>query len=216
MNTAMNPAKQEIIKTGKWIMENHLTWGTSGNISARNGDGIYITASGTVLGALTEADILLCDPEGNVLEGDKKPSKETGMHLEVYQTCPDVNGIVHASPFYSTFCACSDIEIKRNLFIESMYYGASVRKIPYYHAGSRELAQAVSEVCGETHVILMEHHGILVYDKDLTECRTGLDVLEQLCRMNIVARIGGIQLNEVEARTVAEFLEGGYYKKRGV
>lgn len=215
MNTVANPAKQEIIKTGKWIMEHHLTWGTSGNISARNEAGVYITASGTTLGELAETDILLCDLEGNVLEGDKKPSKETGMHLEIYRKCPDVNGIVHASPFYSTFCACSDMDLKRNLFIESMYYGASVRKIPYYHAGSRELAQAVSEICDQTHVILMEHHGILVYDHNLAECRTGLDVLEQMCRMNIVARIGGIQLNEVEARTVADFLKGGYYKKRG-
>lgn len=210
----MNKTKQEIIKTGKWIMEKQLTWGTSGNLSARDERGIYITASGTVLGDLTEDDILLCDLDGIVLEGDKKPSKETGMHLEVYRKCPDVNGVLHASPFYSTFCACMDLELKTNLFIESMYYGASLKKIPYYHAGSRELAEAVRDVCDQTHLILMEHHGILLYDKNLAECRTGLDVMEQTFKMNVMAQMGNLPLKEVDPETVKDFLKGGYYKKR--
>lgn len=210
----MNPVKQQIIETGRWIMEKQLTWGTSGNISARDGNLVYITASGTVMGSLTEDDIIICDLEGTIVKGDKKPSKETGMHLEVYRKCPDVQGIVHTSPFYGTFCACSNIELKTNLFIESMYYNETIRRIPYFHAGSRELAEAVREVCDTTHVILMEHHGILVYDKSLAECRTSLDVTENVCRMNIFARMGKIQLEEVPTEVVKDFLEGGYFKKR--
>lgn len=210
----MNPVKQQIIETGKWIMEKQLTWGTSGNISARDGGRVYITASGTVMGGLTEEDIIICDLEGNVLEGEKKPSKETGMHLEVYRRCGDVQGIVHTSPFYGTFCACSNMDIKTNLFIESMYYDETIRRVPYFHAGSRELADAVGQVCESTHVILMEHHGILVYDKSLAECRASLDVTENVCKMNILARMGNLELEEVQPGAVKDFLEGGYFKKR--
>ena len=77
----MNKCKQEIIDAGKWVMEKNLTWGTSGNISVREGERIYVTASGTVLGDLHEEDITVVDLEGKILEG-KKPSKETGMHLD--------------------------------------------------------------------------------------------------------------------------------------
>jgi len=210
----MNSWKQQIMETGRWIMEKQLTWGTSGNISARDGGQVYITASGTVMGNLTEDDIIVCDLEGRILDGGKKPSKETGMHLEVYRRCPDVQGIIHTSPFYGTLCACSRIALKTNLFIESMYYDENIRRIPYFHAGSRELAQAVADVCSSTHVILMEHHGILVYDKSLAECRTSLDVTENVCKMNIIARMGQMELEEVEPETVTEFLEGGYFKKR--
>ena len=210
----MNGVKEEIIKTGKWIREQRLTWGTSGNISARSGAYVYITASGTVLGELTEEDILLCDLDGRVLEGNKKPSKETGMHLEVYRQCPEIGGIVHASPFYSTLCGCGQVELKTNLFIESMYYGASLGRIPYRHAGSRELAEEIGKVCKTSRVILMEHHGILVCQENLAECRTGLDVVEQTCRMNVLAQMGGIRLAEVEPQAVKEFLEGRYYKNR--
>lgn len=211
----MNAIKQQIIETGAWIMDQRLTWGTSGNISARDEDGrVYITASGTVMGKLTEDDILVCDREGTVMEGKGKPSKETGMHLAVYARCPDVQGIVHTSPFYGTLCACSDVELKTNLFIESMYYDEHLLRIPYFHAGSRELAEAVGSVCAKTHVILMEHHGILVYDRSLAECRTSLDVTENVCKMNVFANLGRFRLQEVEPAMVTDFLEGGYFKQR--
>ena len=205
--------KQEIINTGKWIMDKNLTWGTSGNISARENDWVYITASGTVIGDLKEEDITVVTLDGAVIEG-RKPSKELTMHLEVYRKCPEVKAVLHASPFYSTFCACCDFELKSNLFIESMYYDESIKSIPYFHAGSKELAGAVADVCKDTHVILMRNHGILVYDTNLKECRSALEVTENVCKMNIMAQTGNIALKEVPAETVRDFLEGGYYKKR--
>lgn len=210
----MNRVKQDIIDTGRWIMEKQLTWGTSGNLSARDGDRIYITASGTVLGALEEKDLITVEPDGNRIEGEGKPSKEMGMHLAIYRKCPDVKAIIHASPFYSTFAACTDMELHNNLFIESMYYDERILRIPYYHAGSRALKDAVEKVCADTRVILMENHGILVYDADMKEARVSLDVTENVCRMNLAARMSGIRLKELPDETVKEFLEGGYYRKR--
>lgn len=209
----MNTYKQEIIETGRWIMEKNLTWGTSGNISVREGDHIYVTASGTVIGDLHEEDITVVDLEGKVLEG-RKPSKETGMHLEVYRKRPEVAAVLHASPFWTTFAACTTMEMKTDLFIESMYYDEKLLRVPYFHAGSSALAEAVSEVAEKTHVILMEHHGMLCYDQNLKECRSALEVTENVCRMNIMAQSAGIPLQELPKETVRDFLEGGYYRKR--
>lgn len=209
----MDAYKQEIIETGRWIMEKNLTWGASGNISVREGDHIYVTASGTVIGDLHEEDITVVDLEGKVLEG-KKPSKETGMHLEVYRKRPEVAAVLHASPFWTTFAACTTMEMKTDLFIESMYYDEKLLRVPYFHAGSSALAEAVSKVAEKTHVILMEHHGMLCYDQNLKECRSALEVTENVCRMNIMAQSAGIPLQELPKETVRDFLEGGYYRKR--
>lgn len=210
----MDHLKQQIIETGKGIMDKGLTWGTSGNISLRQGDRVWITASGTVMGNLTEDDIIVCDLDGNQAEGTGKPSKETGMHVQVYRKRPDVGGIVHSSPFYGTLCACSDIPLKVNLFIESMYYDANILSIPYFHAGSRELADAVAGAADKTNVILMGNHGLLAYDTNLKEALTALEITEQVCRMNVLSRMGGFSLKEVEPEVVRDFLSGGYYKKR--
>ena len=145
----MDEMTKRLIEAGRTIVEKGLTWGTSGNLSVRRQDRVWITASGTRIGALTEEDILVCDPEGRVVAGKKKPSKETGMHLAVYRERPDAEGIVHCSPFYTTLCACSGITLKTNLFIEAMYYDRKVARIPYFHAGSPELAQGAARAARE-------------------------------------------------------------------
>ncbi len=204
----------QIIETGRYIAQKQLTWGASGNISARDGDRVYITASGTVIGDLKPEDIIICDLNGNVIDGSRKPSKETGMHLEIYNARPEIGAVVHASPFYSTFCGCSSITLKTDLFIEAMYYDEKIQSIPYFHAGSAALAKAVGEVCRNTHTILMENHGVLVYDITLSESKTALEITENLCKMNVLARMGNIALKEVPQDQVTAFLEGGYFKKR--
>jgi len=207
----------EIIKTGKWIVGKNMTWGTSGNISLRGEDGsIYITASGTKIGDLSEEDIIVCDFEGNIIQGRGKPSKETRMHIEIYKNRPEVNAVVHSSPFYSTLCACSDIVLKNNLFIESMYYTSDISYIDYHHAGSRELSDDVSKACTKSNIILMRNHGVTAFDVNMKEAITALEVLENTCKMNVMANFGKFQLNEVDSDTVSDFLNGGYYKPRRV
>lgn len=210
----MEEQKYQIVETGRGIMEKGLTWGTSGNISVRKNDRIWITASGTVMGDLKEDDILVCDMEGNVLEGEKKPSKETGMHLNIYRTRPEIGAIVHSSPFYATMCACADLSLKTNLFIESIYYDADIEYVPYYHAGSMELAEAVKEASEKANVIFMRNHGLLTYDQNLKEALFAMEITEQMCKMNIYSKMGGFPLKEVDQDTVKNFLNGGYYKKR--
>ena len=136
------------------------------------------------------------------------------MHLEVYRKRPEVAAVLHASPFWTTFAACTTMEMKTDLFIESMYYDEKLLRVPYFHAGSSALAEAVSQVAEKTHVILMEHHGMLCYDQNLKECRSALEVTENVCRMNIMAQSAGIPLQELPKETVRDFLEGGYYRKR--
>lgn len=207
----------EIIKTGKWIVEKNMTWGTSGNISLRGDKGnIYITASGTKIGDLREEDIIVCDMDGNIIEGSGKPSKETRMHIEIYKNRPEVNAVVHSSPFYSTLCACSDIVLKNNLFIESMYYTSDISYIDYHHAGSKELADDVSKACAKSNIILMKNHGVTAFDVNMKEAVAALEVLENTCRMNVLENTGKFHLNEVDKETVSDFLNGGYYKPRRV
>ena len=209
----MDEARRRVMDAGRAVMEKGLTWGTSGNISLREGDRVWITARGTQMGALKEEDILVVNLDGTVLLGEKKPSKETGMHLEMYRRRPDVGGIVHCSPFYGTLCASSDLSLKANLFIEAMYYDRAVSRIPYYHAGSRELARAAGEACAQANVIFMGNHGLLTLDVNLEEALSAMEITEQMCRMNVLASMGGFALREVDRETVSDFLTGGYYRK---
>lgn len=208
--------RKELQHTGKYMMEYRLAWGNAGNISARIEKNRYlITASGTYLGELGNDDLIECDLFGNSYgrEG-QKPSKETPMHRAIYENRPEIGAVLHASPYYSTLVACSDIEIPSNLFVETMYYLEKVERVPYFHPGSIELGSAVWEKAKSANILLLENHGVLVYDVSIKEARMALQTLEMACRMLIESIDSGVKITGLSHSIEKEFLEESGYKPR--
>lgn len=208
--------REQLQKTGKYLMEHELAWGNAGNISARIDSGhCLITASGTYLGELADDDFALCSFQGGPDHpGQKKPSKELPMHRAVYEERPDIGAVLHASPFYSMLLACSDLDIPSELFVETMYYLERVERVPYFHPGSNELAGAVQEKAGRANILFLENHGVLVYDKSLKEARMAMQTLEMACKMLVTVRKSEISLRPLSSGTVEDFLENAGYKPR--
>ncbi|MFB9278632.1 class II aldolase/adducin family protein [Cohnella cellulosilytica] len=204
--------------TGRYMLDNGLSWGNAGNISARvDADRYLITASGTDMGELSERDFALCSigTGASVQPDGPKPSKETPMHQAVYELRPDINAVLHASPFYSTMAACGGDSIPADLFVEAMYYLEKVERVPYCHPGSRELGDAVKAKARAANVLLLENHGVLVCDANLREARMALHTLEMACRMLFAAKSAGTALRPLTPATVDSFLnESGYRPRR--
>jgi L-fuculose-phosphate aldolase len=196
------------------MLDHDLAWGNAGNISARLGPERYlITASGTGLGELADDDFVECSFEGPVSQG-RKPSKETPMHRAIYEPRPEIGAVLHASPFYSTLVACTDIQVPADLFIEDMYYLERIEHVYYFHAGSRELGEAVREKAQKANILLLDNHGVLVYDTSIQEALMGLQTLEMVCRIAITARSAGLSLRALPASTVQDFLTNSGYRPR--
>lgn len=134
------------------------------------------------------------------------------MHQGIFEERPEINAVLHASPFYSTLIANSNLELPSNYFVESMYYLERVTRVPFYHPGSKELAQAVKEKAKESNVFLLENHGVIVCDVNLKEARTALQTLEYTAQMHITALEKGITINGLSEETVYDFLKHSGYK----
>jgi L-fuculose-phosphate aldolase len=210
--------REELQHTGKFMMEYGLAWGNSGNISARVDESSYvITGSGTFLGELEEEDLIECSLSGKKVSTlERRPSKETPMHSAVYGSRPEINAVLHASPFYSTLIACSNLEIPSNWFIETMYYLERVERVPYYHPGSEELGLAVKERAKKANILILENHGVLVYDVSIKEARMALQTLEMTCRMLVESRAADIKLGGLSQKIQMDFLNNAGYKPRRV
>ena len=88
--------KEEFIYWAKRVYEADLNPATSGNMSVRLPDNTsLITSSGSSHGDLKEDEIIKIDTEGNVIEGDKKPSSEKFMHINIYKKRDDIKAIIH-------------------------------------------------------------------------------------------------------------------------
>jgi 3-dehydro-4-phosphotetronate decarboxylase len=209
-----NEARRELQAAGRYMLKNDLAWGNAGNISARlDFDHYIITASGTRLGELKDDDFVECSFEGS-FSGARKPSKETPMHRAIYEQRSEINAVLHASPFYSTLIACADIQVPADLFIEDMYYLERVERVSYFHAGSRELGEAVREKARQANILFLDNHGVLVYDTSIQEALMGLQTLEFACCMVITAKSAGLELRSLPSSTVAAFLENSGYRPR--
>jgi 3-dehydro-4-phosphotetronate decarboxylase len=210
----VNEARQQLKTAGRSLLVNGLTWGNAGNLSLRLGpDSYLITASGTRLGELGDNDFVECSFQGP-LPGGRKPSKETPMHQAVYEQRPGIGAVLHASPFYSTLLACSNLPVPADLFVEDMYYLERVERVGYFHPGSTALGEAVYTQARQANILFLENHGVLVYDISLQEAMMAQQTLEMVCRMQLTARSAGIELRSLPAATVADFLAGAGYRPR--
>jgi ribulose-5-phosphate 4-epimerase/fuculose-1-phosphate aldolase len=196
---------------GKFMSDSSLCWGTAGNISARiNEKEFYVSASGTYLGEMDFEDFSLCDTNG--WKEGQKPSKEHVFHQGIYEERPEINAILHASPFYSTLIANSNVDLPSNYFVEAMYYLEKIVRIPYYHPGSEKLAEAVKQNAKKGNIMLLEHHGIIVYDTSIKEARMALETLEYTAKMYITSLQSGINIDGLDKNTVNDFLLNSGYK----
>lgn len=196
-------------------MDHELAWGNSGNISARLTDDTFlISATGTYMENLALTDFAECGITNDNVFGERKPSKEVPMHRGIYEARPETQVILHSSPFYSTMIACSDITPPSELYIESMYYLENIERVGYYHPGSQELGNAVKEKSAKANCIILDNHGVIVFDRSFKEARMRLQTFEMVCRMLILSKSSNIPLNKMSSEVVSDFLNNSGYKPR--
>ena len=95
-------AAQALIQAGRQLYGLGMVPATSGNFSTRLEDGsIAITVSGCHKGHLERADIMQVDAAGHSLDG-RRPSAETGLHIQIYQRVSGVGAILHPHSIHAT------------------------------------------------------------------------------------------------------------------
>ena len=140
-----NEIKKNILEIGKRLYNNGFSSGISGNISIRHNDKIFITATGTCLGEITEAEIIILCKDGLIVEENaKKSSSESMMHVEIYKARAEINAIIHAHPPYSTALAVSEETKFPAILAESVVtFGKNIPVVKYETPSTIELAKSV-------------------------------------------------------------------------
>ncbi|MEW5686104.1 MAG: class II aldolase/adducin family protein [Pseudomonadota bacterium] len=136
-----------------------LNRGTSGNVSARFGDGMLVTPSGVPPERLTPEAMVYVGADDSIPEGQLKPSSEWRMHMQILRRRPDVGGVVHCHSRHATILACAGKPIPAVHYMVGVSGGASVPVAPYATFGSEDLADAVVEALSGRNAALMANHG---------------------------------------------------------
>lgn len=185
--------RQQIVDAFKFLEENGLNYGFSGNISVRlPREGLFlISPSGVRKSKLRPEDILVVDENHKVLEGNGKPSVEARTHLAVYKARPDVGAIVHAHSPYSSVLAALRRSLPPILEETVIYLGGEILVADYAVTGTEELARNVVQALGYKNAVILANHGALACGQSLEEALDSLVYLERAAKTYILASLLG-------------------------
>ena len=177
----------DFIQFGKMLWDAGLIHLTSGNISLRKGSVIYVTRTGSLLGALTANDIVTVNLE-NTLR-DKGASSETPVHRAIYLANPEIQSVVHAHPPHATALSL-DYHTIKPIDSDSLY----IPEVPVltncpYGEGSKCVAAEFPILFKNHHVSIIGGHGAFSVGKDIREATARLSMMENQCRLLFMRRI---------------------------
>ncbi len=177
---------QDAIWVARSLFDRNKATGSSANLSFRVGSSIYITASGTCFGRLTENDFSEMTLDGQHI-GGKNPSKEFPLHHMIYQKDEKIAAVVHTHSTYATLWSCVDHENKIDCVPNiTPYLKMKVGKVglvPYEKPGTKELFDAFGKCVKASDGFLLGHHGPIVGGNTIMEAFYGLEELEESCRI---------------------------------
>ena len=174
--------REDVAAAARRLAEAGLLVGTAGNVSARAGDRVAVTASGVVLGDCAPEHVTVLTTAGEVVEGALRPTSELDLHLGVYAGTP-AGAVVHTHAPYSTAVACVLDELPV-LHYQQLSLGGAVRVAPYATFGTPELAVHVRVALEGRQAALMANHGSVAVGADLDRAVEHALLLEWLAALH--------------------------------
>jgi L-ribulose-5-phosphate 4-epimerase len=184
--------REIVCKCNMELPKKDLVRGTSGNVSGRDSETglVVIKPSGVSFEELTPENQVVVDLNGNVVQGDLKPSTDTDTHLYVYGRRTDVMGIVHThSPYASSFAALGQ-PIPACLTTCGML-GGEVPLGGYAPIGGEDIGQEIIDKIGRALAIIMQNHGVFTIGGSAQEATKIAVEVEEIAKITHLAMSRG-------------------------
>lgn len=199
------------------------TWGNVSGIDREKGL-FVIKPSGVDYETLKPADMVVCDLEGKVVEGEMNPSSDTPTHAVLYKHYKEIGGIVHTHSTWATIWAQAGLDVPAmGTTHADTFYG----KVPCarfliqteidngYEMETGNVIIETFEKRGidpmEVPGVLLHGHGPFTWGKNADSAVMNAVVLDEVCKMNLFAR----QLNHFSEELPQRILDKHYLRKHG-
>ena len=204
--------RADVVEVGRRLYARGYTASNDGNISVRlDTSRLLMTPKNVCKGFMTPEMMCITDVDGRKLQGDRDPSSEMKMHLEVYRQRPDAQAVVHAHPPIATGFAVAGIPLDRAVLAEVVTTLGSVPIAEYATPSTNELPDAVRKYVKAHDGMLLANHGALTLGTDLFSAYYKMETIEHFAKISLVARLlGGERLLSREEVFRLQGLRGTY------
>ncbi|MDI6401941.1 L-ribulose-5-phosphate 4-epimerase [Balneolaceae bacterium ANBcel3] len=192
--------KQEVFEANLNLVKHGLVLFTWGNVSGidREKGLVAIKPSGVEYNQMNAGQMVVLDLDGNIVEGDLKPSSDTPTHLELYRAFPEIGGVVHTHSTYATAWsqAGKDLPIcgttHADYFSDSIPCTRDMTEEEVRGAYEKETGSVIIERfkhINPMHIpgVLVKNHAPFTWGKNVHEAVHNSVVLEEVAKMAFIA-----------------------------
>ncbi|MCX2714148.1 L-ribulose-5-phosphate 4-epimerase [Mycolicibacterium sp. J2] len=183
---------------------------TAGNISARvpDSDLMVIKPSGVSYDSMTPEQMVVCDLNGELVDGEFSPSSDTAAHAYVYRHMPEVGGVVHTHSTYATAWAACGEPIPCILTMIADEFGGQIPVGPFAPIGDDSIGRGIVETLrgSRSAAVLMRNHGPFTVGPDARSAVKAAVMLEDVARTAFISRQLGAP-SELPADAVTSLYE---------
>jgi L-ribulose-5-phosphate 4-epimerase len=208
--------RQEIIDVGIALDRYRLISLSGGNVSMRMDGHILVTPSGMAYETLVPSDVVVMDPQGKVIEGERRPSVDTVALLHIFNGMPGVNAVIHTHQPYAT--AVGLVMDQLPAFCTTLVNATlgAVTVAPYSSAASLDMGVKAVQYIGDKRAVILRNHGVVTVGPTLKDALYAAVYLEDASRSYCAARSLGTPRSltpEQVAEAVESFRHYGQGKK---
>jgi L-fuculose-phosphate aldolase len=202
LNAAVAAASKATVAAG-------LNRGSSGNVSARCGEGFLITPSGLPSAEIRPEDVVAMTLAGESV-GTLPPSSEWRIHRDIYATRADVGAVVHVHSPFAVSLACLRRDIPPFHYMVAVAGGRDIRCAGYATFGTQALSERVLVALEGRCACLMANHGLVATGPTLAKAIALAVEVEALCEQYWRASLMGapVLLTEAEMDEALEAFKG--------
>lgn len=188
--------KKKVFKANLDLVKHGLvlfTWGNASAIDREKGL-VVIKPSGVQYDDMKADDMVVVDLDGNVVEGDCKPSSDTATHLVLYKDFPDIGGVVHTHSEWATIWSQAGQRVPALGTTHADYFYGDIpctRRLTNNEietAYEKETGNVIVETFHNTDPnavpgVLVNSHGPFAWGKDAHDAVHNAVVLEAISKM---------------------------------
>lgn len=218
--------KEEVFQANLELPERGLIKYTWGNVSAVDREkGLFvIKPSGVGYDDMQASDMVVCDFDGNVIEGDLNPSSDMPTHAVLYKEFPEIGAVVHTHSTWATIWAQAGLDVPAmgtthaDTFYGTVPCARFLTQAEIDRGYEEETGNAIVETFRERGIepmevpgVLLHGHGPFTWGKDAKGAVMNAVVLDEVCKTNLFAR----QLNNFAEELPQRILDKHYLRKHG-
>lgn len=195
LSARIRRVRAEVCALHAELVRYHLVVWTAGNVSARvpGTELMVIKPSGIGYDELAPDDMVVCDLDGTLVEGNLQPSSDTAAHAYVYRHRPDVGGVVHTHSTYASAWAARGEPVPCVLTAMADEFGGEIPIGPFALIGGDDIGRGIVETLDghRSPAVLMRNHGVFTIGRSAKAAVKAAVMAEDVARTVHLARAYG-------------------------